>query len=182
MVLTWLAHIFIKHVEYTFTLQNTFNIFLQSRERNLKFRFSKSEKASEVIRFLAFRRHKTALWPCHLGEMIRSKCRSDQKFSREFFEKSPFWLSQKAHIFIMRWLSDRYKNTLFFAKISPREVFVQKNRFSEPVFCQKTQQWEDAANIRLQVSFLLLSFYVSFYSSTFLLFYLYLISSIFTKS
>ena len=61
MVLTWLAHIFIKHVEYTFTLQNTFNIFLQSRERNLKFRFSKSEKASEVILFLAFLRLKKAL-------------------------------------------------------------------------------------------------------------------------
>ena len=136
--------------------------------------------------FLGSKRHFnpviSAWWQGQEGEMTRSKRLSDQKFSREFFEKSPFWLSQKAHIFIMRWLSDRYKNTLFFAEISPREFLVQKNRFSEPVFCQKTQQWEDAANIRLQVSFLLLSFYVSFYSITFLLFYLYPTSSIFTTS
>ena len=65
-------------------LQNTFNIFLQSRERNLTLGFSKSEKASSSIRFLAFLRLKTALWPCHLGVMTRSE-RWDDKI------KAPFW-------------------------------------------------------------------------------------------
>ena len=175
------------NIHLLYKTPSTFSCNLESEISRLASQNPKKQAApSDFWLFLGSKRHFdpviSAWWQGQKGEMTRSKRLSDQKFSREFFEKSPFWLSQKAHIFIMRWLSDRYKKTLFFAKISPREVFVQKNRFSEPVFCQKTQQWEDAANIRLQVSFLLLSFYVSFYSITFLLFYLYLISSIFTKS
>ena len=103
--------------------------------------------------------------------MIRSSQCFDRKFSREFCAKNVFYFLRHTHIFITCWLSGRYKNTLFFAKISPKEVFVQKNRFSEPVFCQKTQQWEDAAHTRQQVSFLLLSFlcfFLLFYLFTFL--------------
>ena len=40
-------------------------------------------------------------------------------------------------MFITYLLSMTYKNALFFAKIRAKEVFVAKNRFSEPVFCQK---------------------------------------------
>lgn len=79
-------------------------------------------------------------WPHQTTEMTTSKRYFDDKFSRKFLVKVPFWPAGNSRIFIYVWLLTTYKNQLKFAKMKQRCGPFQKIACIWPQKCQFIQQ------------------------------------------